>query len=146
MDNSILYAIMIAVAILMAILPFGIFIGLANIVGATADDSRLLAVLFLGATLIMFLVCFGSFALIQRANCNSIKNYSQIATNAAIAAAFEAGALLLSWLFTPMRNIITGLFPMELEKSVQNALGFSYYGFWGALFGVAIGGTFSAVC
>jgi hypothetical protein len=146
MDSSILYALMVAIGIFLAILPFGVFIGLTQLLSANADDGRLLVVLFLAAAVIMFGTSLGSFALIQKNNCGSVKNMTQVATNAGIATAIQTFVLFLAWLITPLRNIIMNLFPTELDASVRNALGYSYYGFWGGLFGIAIGGTFSAVC
>lgn len=146
MDNSILYGLMIVVAILMAILPFGVFIGFTRLLATDYNDGRLIVIMFLLATIFMFGISLGSFALVQHANCGSIKNMSQISINASIATAFEIGALFLAWLIAPLRNIIVNLIPQSLDGAIQNALGYSYYGFWGALFGIAIGGTFSAVC
>ena len=146
MDNTLLYAIMIVVSLLMAILPFGVFLGLGTLLGVNSSDARLLTVFFLGALVISYLTALGTFTLIQRQNCNGVKNMKQVASNAGIATAIQAGVLALCYFIPGLRSLVTNLFPLDLDVRIQDALGYGYYTFWAALFGTALGGTLSGVC
>lgn len=146
MDSTILYAMMIAMAMLMAMLPFGIFMGLGSVVGAAADDPRLLITFFLLALIVSYLSSFGSFALIQNANCSKIKNWKQIASNAGLALGFQGVFLLLAWLIPGLRGIVGNLMPPDLDPAIIDSVGYAYFSFWASLFGTAIGGTLSGIC
>ena len=146
MDNTLLYVIMIGVAMLMTVLPFAVFLGLGSLFDIASTDIRLLTIFFLGALVISYLVSLGTFTLIQRQNCGSIKNMKQVASNAGIAMGIQAAALGLCYLFPGLRGLITNLFPLDLDPRIQDSLGYGYYTFWAALFGTAIGGTLSGVC
>ena len=146
MDNTLLYVIMIAVSMLMAILPFSVFLALGTLLGVDSSDVRLLTVFFLGALVISYLTALGTFTLIQRQNCNGVKNMKQIASNAGIALGIQAGTLALCFMFPGLRSLVTNLFPLDLDVRILDSLGYGYYSFWAALFGTAIGGTMSGVC
>lgn len=146
MDQSILYVVMIALGFLMAGVPFGVFTGLGTLLGAAADDPRLFAVYLLGSAVLMFAFSFGAFALIQNTNCGSVKNYKQISANAGIATALQTGMALLATFVPFLRNIVVNLLPPDVDAHIRDAVGYSYFNFWGALFGTAIGGAASAVC
>lgn len=146
MDNTVLYAIMLAAAIFMTALPFLVFMGLATMIGATADDGRLLITMFLASAAIMYLICLGAFTLVQKYNCGSVKNMQQVASNAGLATGIQVGSLALAWLIPGLRGIVSNLFPPDIEANISTSLGYAYFGFWGALFGTAIGGTLSGMC
>jgi hypothetical protein len=146
MDNTLLYVIMIGVSMLMAVLPFGVFLGLGTLLDVASSDIRLLTVYFLSALVVSYLISLGTFALIQRQNCGSVKNMKQVASNAGIALGIQAGALALCFLFPGLRSLVTNLFPLDLDIRIQDSLGYGYYSFWAALFGTAVGGTLSGVC
>lgn len=146
MDNTLLYVIMIVVSMLMALLPFGVFLGLGSLLDVGSSDVRLLTVFFLAALIISYLTSLGTFTLIQRQNCGSIKNMKQVASNAGIALAIQAGVLALCYFIPGLRNLVTNLFPLDLDPLIQDSLGYGYYSFWAALFGTAVGGTLSGVC
>jgi hypothetical protein len=146
MDNTLLYAIMIVVSLLLAVLPFGVFLGLGSLLGTTSSDIRLLTVYFLATLVISYLIAFGTFTLIQHQNCNGIKNMKQVASNAGIALGIQAVTLAFCYFIPGLRVLITNLFPLDLDPSIQDSLGYGYYSFWAALFGTAIGGTLSGVC
>lgn len=146
MDSTILYAMMIAMAILMAILPFGIFMGLGSILGTNASDPRLLVTFILLALVVSYLTSFGSFILVQRANCGKIKNLKQIATNAGLALGIQALFLILAWLIPGLRGIVSNLMPPDLDPNILDSVGYSYFSFWASLFGTAVGGTLSGIC
>jgi len=145
MNQGILYAIMIGVGVLMAILPYGVFMGLATLLGVGSNDPRILATFFLAAIVLTYLLSLGAFALVQKENCGSI-DMKRVAANAGIAAAIQTGTLTIVGLFSSFREIITNLFPLELDPSIKDALGYSYYTFWASVFGIAVGGTLSGIC
>lgn len=146
MDSTILYAMMIAMAMLMAMLPFGVFMGLGSMIGTTASDPRLFVTFILLALVVSYLTSFGSFALIQRANCGQVKNWKQIANNAGLALGIQGLFLLLAWLIPGLRGIVSNLMPPDLDANILDSVGYSYYSFWASLFGTAIGGTLSGIC
>lgn len=137
---------MIVVSLLMALLPFGVFLGLGSLLNVLSTDARLLTVFFLATLIISYLTALGTFALVQRQNCGSIKNMKQVASNAGIAVAIQAGTLALCYFIPGLRSLVTNLFPLDLDIRIQDSLGYGYYTFWAALFGTAIGGTLSGVC
>jgi hypothetical protein len=130
----------------MAMLPFGVFLGLGTLLGTGSSDMRLVTVYFLAALVISYLTALGTFTLVQRQNCNGIKNMKQVASNAGIALGIQAVTLTLCYFIPGLRGLITNLFPLDLDMSIQDSLGYGYYSFWAALFGTAIGGTLSGVC
>ncbi len=137
---------MSAVSILMGVLPFAIFLGLGSLVEAASGDIRMLSIYFLTALVVSYGTAFGSFALIQRQNCNGIKNLKQVASNAGLATGIQAAALLLCYFLPGLRGLLTNLFPLDLDPRIQDSLGYGYYSLWATLFGTAIGGTLSGIC
>jgi hypothetical protein len=146
MDNTLLYVIMIGVSMLMALLPFAVFLGLGSLFDIASTDVRLLTIFFLGTLVISYLISLGTFTLIQRQNCGSIKNMKQVASNAGMAMGIQAAVLALCYFIPGLRGLITNLFPLDLDSRIQDSLGYGYYTFWAALFGTAVGGTLSGVC
>lgn len=146
MDSSIIYAFMAALGILMAILPFGVFMGIGPAIGAAADDPRIIITFFLVATVVAYLSSFGAFLMIQRANCGKIKNMNQVASNAMVALVIQAATLLLVWLVPFLRGLITNLLPPDLDVAILDSVGYAYWAFWASVFSTAIGGSLSAVC
>jgi hypothetical protein len=145
MDMTLVYVMMICLSLLMAILPFGIFMGLTQALQVPSDDYRILTTYILAALIISYLSSFGAFALIQNQNCKK-GNLKQSASNAGISMAFQAIILTLVWVFPYLRNIVSDLLPVETDIAIKTSLGYSYFSFWAALFGTAIGGTLSGVC
>jgi hypothetical protein len=146
MDSSLLIVMMLCAGVMMAMFPFAVFYGLTRLIGAQADDPRLLVVYVVGSAVLMYAVSLGAFALLQRSNCGAVKNMKQVAINASISAAIQTFAAGVAVLIPGTLGIVTGLFPVELDSTTAAAIGYAYYNLWGALFGTAIGGTFSAVC
>jgi hypothetical protein len=146
MDNSILYVMMIVNSLLMAMLPFGFFLGLGSVLGVGSTDTRLFVAYVLAALVFSYLTALGAFALIQRSSCGSVKNMKQIASNSALALGIQAGTLLVVYFMPFLRNIVSGLLPPDLDPNILDSVGYSYYSLWAALFGTAIGGTLSGVC
>ena len=146
MDNTLLYALMIAFSAIMAIIPFGVFLGLGSLLEIAVDDPRLVVVLFLAVSVLAFLGSFACFSLIQKQNCGSVKNMKQVASNAAMSFGIQAATVFLVWLITPLKTIVTSIFPPDLDPPMAEAVGFGYWSFWSALYGIAIGGTLSGIC
>jgi len=146
MDTSLLIVMMLCAGVLLAFFPFAVFYGLTMLLGAQSNDPRLLIVYVIGSAVLMYAVSLGAFALLQRSNCGSVKNMRQVAINASISAAIQTVAAAIAVLVPGTLGVVTGLFPVELDATTAAAIGYAYYNLWGALFGTAIGGTFSAVC
>ena len=130
----------------MAMLPYGGFMGLGSILGTNASDPRLFVTFILLALVVSYLTSFGSFVLVQRANCGQVKNWKQIANNAGLALGIQALFLLLVWLIPGLRGIVSNLMPPDLDINILDSVGYSYFSFWASLFGTAIGGTLSGIC
>ena len=146
MDNTILYVMMIASALFMGVLPFGVFMGLGTATNIASSDARLLVTFFLAAGVVAFLINMGANAAVQRGNCGSIKNMNQIVNNSAIAFGIQIGTLLLVWFVPYLRSIVTGLFPPDTDPAILDSIGYSYFSAWAALFGTAISSSLSGVC
>jgi len=146
MDNTILFVMMIASALFMGVLPFGVFMGLGTATNIASSDARLLVTFFLAAGVVAFLINIGANAAVQRGNCGSIKNMNQIVNNSAIAFGIQIGTLLLVWFVPYLRSIVTGLFPPDTDPAILDSVGYSYFSAWAALFGTAISSSLSGVC
>ncbi len=137
---------MIASALFMGVLPFGIFMGLGTAANIASSDARLLVTFFLAAGVVAFLINMGANAAVQRGNCGSIKNMNQIVNNSAISFGIQSGTLLLVWFVPYLRNIVTGLFPPDTDPAILDSVGYSYFSAWAALYGTAISSSLSGVC
>jgi hypothetical protein len=146
MDNTIIYVMMIINALFLALLPFAFFMGLGSFIGVPSSDPKIFVAYILAALVFSYLIALGSFAIVQKSNCGSVKNMKQISSNAAIVLGIQAGTLLVVKFVPFFRNIVTGLFPPDMDQNVSDAVGYSYFSLWAALFGTAIGGTLSGVC
>lgn len=146
MNISILIAIMLTVGFFMAILPLAVFVGLRILIKAESGDLRLLSIYLIGSIIVMFGLSIGTFALLQHQSCGSVKNMKQVASNAGISTAIHALFMGLSLCIPWLRGVIIKLFPANINPFLVNSIGYSYYSFWGALFGIAIGGSLSAIC
>ncbi len=146
MDNTILYAMMISAAVLMAVLPFGMFLGVGTLVGIPSSDWRIWVSYILLALMLSYGFSMGAFVLIQRSNCGEIKNMKQIALNSLFSMLFQVGMFVILGLLSWFRNVIRNILPPELDGNMKDAIMYSYYSFWAMMFGVALGGTMSGSC
>lgn len=146
MDATIVYVMMVACGLLMAMLPFGVFMGIATLVGTPASDPRILVVYMLAAVVLAYATSFGAFTLVQHQSCNGKKDMKRIASNAGISTIIQAVVLVLTWLIPSISGIVTKVLPPDIDPAIQTSVGYSYYGFWASLFGTAIGGTLSGIC
>jgi hypothetical protein len=146
MNTTVLYIVMVCASLLMAVLPFGVFMGIGSMVGLPSTDIRML----LAYAVILLIFAYGisllSFTLIQKSSCGEVKNFKQVSLNSLISLGFHLGLLLLV-LFVPwFRNIVGNLFSPEIDQTLRDSVGFGYYSFWATMFGVALGGTLSGSC
>ncbi len=136
---------MLICGLLLGVLPFAVFMGFGNIIGLLSSDWRLLAA-YIGVALIFsYAVSYGSLALIQRSSCGKVQNHAQIATNSAISMGIFAGFLLLAAI-PGVRGLVMNLTPPDMDVSIRDSLGYGYFAFWGAMFGIGVGGSLSAIC
>jgi hypothetical protein len=146
MDSTLLYVMMIVSAMLMGVLPFGVFMGLGTATGIASTDPRILITFFLAAAVLAFLINLGANAAVQRSNCGSVKNWNQILNNSAIAFGIQSVTLLLVWLIPALRGVVSGLFPPDTDPVILDSISYSYFSAWAALFGTAISTTLSGIC
>jgi len=147
MDNSVLYALMIAVAVSSALVPLAVFLGLGSLLGTGSSDPRLFVTFLLLTAVVMYLASFGAFVLIQRLNCGKVGSYSQSAANAGLSTGIQMALVFVASFVPFLRNAVSGLFsPLAIPEDVAQAFAYSYYCFWGALFGTSLGGSLSAIC
>jgi hypothetical protein len=144
MDNSLVFVMMICVGMLMAVLPFGVFMGLGTVLEIQASDTRLVTCYILLALILSYVLALVAFSLIQ-SNSTGKYNIKQVAANAGISLALQSITLFLVWLIPSLRGLVTNLLPPDSEEEVTISIGYSYWSFWAALFSVAIGGTLSGV-
>jgi membrane-associated PAP2 superfamily phosphatase len=65
MDATLVYVIMVALGLLMAVLPFGVFMGVSTLLGRGSGDSAVLLTYFLASLAIGYLAALGAYALIR---------------------------------------------------------------------------------
>jgi hypothetical protein len=146
MNTTLLYILMFFGAVLMAVLPFGMLMGLASTIGIAGTDFRIIAGYIAWALVLNFVISLGSFSVLQKSNCDEIKNFRQIAANSGISVLFQVGAFALIGIIPWFRNVIANLLPPDLDPAVKLAIVFAYYSAWANSFGFAIGGTLSSSC
>ncbi len=146
MDSTVLYAMMITVAVLMAAFPFAVFMGLGTLINTIASDPKLWVSFIVLSIFILYALSLGSFALIQKTSCGSIKNFKQINNNALISAACQLCLMVLITIIPWFRSIVSNLMPGDLDINIVDSVVYSYYSFWAAMFGMAIGGSLSGSC
>ena len=146
MNTTVLTAIMLSVGMLMFVFPFFIYMLLGSIVGAVDGDPRLVATLLVGGAILVYGISVGTFALVQKNNCGSIKSMKRVAENAGYSTLVYSVLMLLATFIPALRRVVTNVLPPDIDSNVTQSLGFGYYSFWGAVFGVAVGGTLSGIC
>jgi len=94
---------------------------------------------------VTFVLALGAFAFLQNDNCKKVK-MSQIATNAGIAAAIQAGTLIIITVFPRILAIPKNILPLSIPYSLREGLSYGYFTSFASMFGTVIGGTFSSIC
>jgi hypothetical protein len=147
MDQSLIYLMMGLAGLLLSGIPFGVYMGLATTFGIQdVNSASLLLMLYVITICVTYLSSLGGFALIQKQSCGSVKNIKQLAGNAGIATLIVVLSLSIAVFIPGLKNMILSLFSPEIEPRVSEAVGYSYFLFWGALYGFASGGFMSSVC
>ena len=147
MEQSLIFLIMGLAGLFFAGIPFGVYMGLSSMMGITdMNSSSLLLIMYVIAICAAFLGSFGGYALIQNHNCGGVKNIKQIASNSALTTVVIVLTLSLAVFIPGIKHIVTNIVSPNIEPRIQEALGYSYFLFWGALYGFASGGYMSAVC
>lgn len=138
---------MVLGGILMSATPFGVYMGGSTVFGIKDPGSQqLLILLFVCTICISYLVSLGSMAVIQYNSCGKVKNMKQIASNAGLSMVIITIVLALSIFIPGLKGIVTNLFSPTIDPLVAISVGYAYYLFWGAAYGLAIGGYLSANC
>lgn len=132
----------------MVLFAFAFVYGLASLLGIGEDamDIRITFFFFAVSCIVLYGTSFGIFAGVQKDSCGEVKNWSQIAMNAAIPTLVQV-VLLSIVLFVPwFQNIVGDLLPPDTPAFGKSATAFAYYTFWATLLGGALGGTLSGSC
>ena len=147
MDQSLLYLVMILGGVLMAAVPFGVFMGSTALFGITdSASSQLLVILFISVLVISYLTGLAALSVVQANSCGKIKSMKQIAGDAGLSTLIISFVLALAIFFPGLRTLVTGLFSPTIDPLIVQAIGYSYFLFWGALYGLVTGGYLSANC
>jgi hypothetical protein len=146
MNTTLFYILMVFGSLLMAALPFGVLMGLGALLNIPGTSTEIFMGYGLIALVVIFLISFGSFALIQKSSCGEVKNYEQVAMNAGISVLFQFSALLLVSIIPWFRNIVSNILPPGIDPVVRLAAAYGYYSMWASGFGYALGGMLSSSC
>jgi hypothetical protein len=147
MDQSLIYLLMILSGILMAAVPFGVYMGGSTVFGVHDPASpQLLLLLFISTLCLSYLIGMGSMTVIQHNSCGKVKNMKQIAGNAGLATVIVALVLAIAVYVPGLKGIVTGLFSPTMDPLIAQSVGYAYFLFWGATYGIVIGGYLSANC
>jgi len=146
MDNSLLWLFMFLLAALVAGLPSGYYALIGTMMDATSTSAYFGLVVILLA--FMFLGTLGFGTLLQSTNCGGVKDMKRVAQNAGIATGILSGFLVIPivkvpWLHTIMSGIVYGSTDSAQSKAAADL---GYWGFWGGLYGFAVGGTLAMTC
>lgn len=146
-DQSLLYLIMVLGGIFLGAIPFGVYMGISTIFSITDPaSSQLLVILFLSVLVISYLTGLASLSVIQQNSCGKIKSYKQIAGNAGLSTLIISLVLALAIFIPSLRNIVTGLFSPTIDPLIVQAIGYSYFLFWGGMYGLVTGGYLASNC
>ena len=131
----------------MSALPFGVYMGGSTVLGITDPaSSQLLLLLFVGKICASYLISLSAMAVIQHNSCGKVKNMKQIAGNAGLSTVLMVLILALAAYVPGLKGIVTGLFSPTMDPLVGQATSYAYFLFWGAVYGLVIGGYLSANC
>ncbi len=146
MDNSLLYVLMLIAGIVMASLPWLVFMGISTMIGINTVDYRLLLTFGIMSLIISFVLTFIVFMVQQKKNCGRVKDYGKISTYAGISTGIQAGVLTVVTFIQWFKNIVYGVMSPDLDEKIRESAVYSYYSFWAILFGIALGGNMTAIC
>lgn len=131
----------------MAATPFGVYMGGSTVFGIKDPASQqLLILLFVGTICVSYLLSLASMTVIQYNSCGKVKNMKQVASNAGLSMVIITLVLALAVFIPGLKGLVINLFPPSIDPLVSLSVGYAYYLFWGAAYGLAIGGYLSANC
>lgn len=146
MNIGLLIGLMFANAFIIALIPYIGFVSFFNLYKMGTTNTYLLLGIYITILIISYGLSFGSFALIQNETCGSVKNFKQIASNSGIVTGIQAIGMLIVAFVPILRSFVLSILPQWLGCINRESIAYGYFAFWFALFGIAIGGSFSAVC
>ena len=139
-------AMLICMFLLMFTIPFLVFMGLGSALGTQPDEVRVLISYFLFAGIVVFLASLGVFVLMQKEDCGKVQSVQKAANNSGLALLIQVATLVLVWLITPLRGVVTNLLPPDIDPNISASLGYGYFGAFAGAFSTLIGATFSGMC
>jgi hypothetical protein len=143
---GLLIGMMFANAVIIGMFPYLFFISSNSLYNLLPTNGYILLGLYLTIIVVSFFLSFGTFALIQQQNCGSVKNLKQISANSGIVAGIQGIGMLIAAFVPALRSFVSGILPNSLDCITKESIAYGYFAFWYSLFGIAIGGSFSAVC
>jgi hypothetical protein len=146
MNMGLLIGLMFANAVIIALIPYIGFVSFFNLYKMGTTNTYLLLGIYITILIVSYGLSFGSFALIQSETCGSVKNFKQIASNSAIVSGIQGIGMLIAAFVPILRSFVHSILPNWLGHINRESIAYGYFAFWYALFGIAIGGSFSAVC
>lgn len=146
MNMTFTIAMLICMFLLMGMIPLLVFMGLGSALGTQSSELRVLVSYFLFAGIVVFLASLGVFVLMQKEDCGKVEDVQKAANNAGLALLIQVVTLVLVWLITPLRGVVTGLLPPDIDTNITDALGYGYFGAFAAAFSTLIGASLSGMC
>lgn len=132
--------------LLMGMLPLLVFMGLGSALGTQSGEIRVLVSFFLFAGIVAFLASLGIFTLIQKEDCGKVESMTKALNNAGLALFIQVAVLVLVWLVTPLRGVVTNLLPPDIDTNISDGLAYGYFGGFAGMFSTLIGASFSSMC
>jgi len=146
MNVGVTVAMVICMFLLMAMIPFLVFMGLSSALGTQSSELRVLVSFFLFAGIVAFLASLGMFVLMQKEDCGKVQSVQKAANNAGLALLIQVAVLVLVWLVSPLRGVVTNLLPPDMDTNITDALAYGYFGGFAGAFSTLIGASFSGMC
>jgi len=149
MNNTLIWVFGIMLALVMGILPFGYFSGMAQALNVPDPLGIPMLIGFIVlVAVISFLASLGSGTLAQSSNCGEVKSMSRVASNAGIGMAIEVVFVCIG-LFVPMLGTITSdyfLAGSAVDKVMAKQVDVGFWAAWGAMYAIIVSATGSATC
>ena len=156
MNNALIWVFGIMLALVMGILPFGYFSGMAQALNVSDPLGIPMLIGFVVlVAVISFLAALGSGTLAQSSNCGEVKSMSRVASNAGIGMAIEVVFVCIG-LFVPMLGTITSDYFLAgsvgspsstgVDKVMAKQVDVGFWAAWGAMYAIIVAATGSATC
>jgi len=150
MNNALIWVFGIMLALVMGILPFGYFSGMAQALNILDPLGIPMLIGFVVlVAVISFLAALGSGTLAQSSNCGEVKSMSRVASNAGIGMAIEVVFVCIG-LFVPVLGTITSDYFLGgspgVDKVMAKQVDVGFWAAWGAMYAMIVASTSSATC